>query len=697
MASLTQIWGQIFPELGPALGELSRLQAHYSFRDLEQGLSYLNQSHQKQIRHRLGTHFSQWNRLSRNTSPEVFAQSLGKLARGLEGEDLLAAQGIYQWAQTNLPKTVSQPMVHRLAVTEGRRGILPRVPVMLNQFSRQALDPVMIGSFMVAGAVNGVVRQGVSQFLTHRGATHWMRAGMGRQVLSGTAGFVAEVPAFVGAGRGLDYVFSGFQPNGTHHSLSDEMAGAALFLGAMKLSGFFTGQILRNTSPKSLRFRSGQFAGTLAGIYAGQRLERKYHGIPHGDEAMAWVEAFNTYLQLHVGGRLAHTLTRIGPVRAEPDVIRVRRESRGEFSWQRDNGLAFALAGRTASKGPRASLVNEIPIYFSTRDNGNGDGGSEGRRPRRDTLKRIQGKTVLQHLEKQRKKPTNSSVPPARRRRRVSQRITGNFLVGEGKEANQALVRNVDETRFPVESKRMRSQYYKFIEAVLSPRLDLSPAQNKRYLVHLGQAAMYYRVVLALDPFRRDTDRGFGDYVLQVAFERVLLEKDVEGFRALNEIACKDFTIRELEDFVSKQGWRESYRAQVGLLSNDPRAARFLDQLDQYPTEILDKVTKIHLAAYLATLGYGKEARSFSDPEYNFFRISDAGLDLDMEMSAEYALAVLKKNIDKNLQNREWLEKLRRVRERAENSPMGLLYYDRLIKSFEFEQGTGPMEELGRP
>lgn len=345
-----QIMATGFPELAPSLQEISSTPAS----NLQAALSQISEAGQKKIKSGLGAELPAWLALDRAGNAQSFGRSLAGLVRPLEASAPQAALGIYQWASTNLSDSPKwqQHFSQRLAVLEGRAGVLPRIPVLLDTFAQQATDPVMIGSFVVAGSVAGLVRTSASHYLTHHGAQAWMRSGMGRQVLAGLPAFGAEVPAFVGAGRILEWGRQGFDHRVLQAPLGPELVGAGMFLGSLKMAGFLTGQIMRNANPAGWGFRSVQGAGTVAGIYGGQRLEEQYLGHPTTDEAMRWVHALNTYIQLQVGGRIAHVLTGIGPAIPQPDSlspVRIRNQNLSIDLW---GGWELAGAGMAGSVSP---------------------------------------------------------------------------------------------------------------------------------------------------------------------------------------------------------------------------------------------------------------------------------------------------------------------------------------------------------
>jgi hypothetical protein len=328
---------------------------------------------------------------------------------------------------------------------------------------------------------------------------------------------------------------------------------------------------------------------------------------------------------------------------------------------------------------------------------GGGSPADPGNGPPKGFGKRLPtGEDLLQFLERQKKPQGSSSIPPAQRRRRVSEKITGNFWVKGTDNRIQNTVHNIDNTRFAFEPRLMRSRYYHYIEGELSPGVHVEPKEQTGVLERLVEATHHYRLITAMDPFRKDSIGSMEDYLVQVALERSLLEKNQKAFRDLTKIMGKIPRIREMEEYFYEQGWLENYRNSVSYLQDNAQSAQYLVGVDRLP---VDKQVKVRLAGYLATQAFSPELKVFRDPEFNFIRFGDGGVRLEtrLAMSPEFALAVLQENFRKHGHNPQWLHAFRQVVERAEVSRVPFLYYDRLIKVLELSGHASQLETLAKP
>ncbi|MCC6273577.1 MAG: hypothetical protein IT572_08935 [Deltaproteobacteria bacterium] len=205
------------------------------------------------------------------------------------------------------------------------------------RFVAQATDPAMIFAFGLAGGVAGLVRAGTTAQLALRAPTLLTR-GLGARLLGGGLAYAAEVPVFVGAhrtARGL------LHPEAASAPWAEELAGAAVFLGVLKLSGGLAGELLRGRATSSL-LRSGVSAGSqLGGIYGAHLLQESLGLRPRQDAAGRLVDTFDAFLQMQVGARLLHGVLPTAAPRLEALLVPAPR--RGVLS-----APVFALRPRGA-------------------------------------------------------------------------------------------------------------------------------------------------------------------------------------------------------------------------------------------------------------------------------------------------------------------------------------------------------------
>lgn len=243
----------------------------------------------------------------RENRPEFRAEAFLALAARLEREGRVEGAAELYRAVLEMPEidASSRQARRRFEALQGLGPLIPRLENLGRRFVAQATDPRMIAAFGVASWVAGVARLGAGAWLANRGAGLLTR-GLGARLAGGTAGYLAEVPAFVGARR----LFSQFsRTEGAHEpGWGEELASAAIFLGVLQLSGFAGAALGRRWSRQILPRGAWNAAASLGGVYVGHRLEEVAGLRPARDEASRWVDTADTWLQMQVGGRMMHGL-----------------------------------------------------------------------------------------------------------------------------------------------------------------------------------------------------------------------------------------------------------------------------------------------------------------------------------------------------------------------------------------------------
>ncbi len=177
-----------------------------------------------------------------------------------------------------------------------------RLEALGRRFVAQATDPAMIFAFGLAGGIAGLVRAGTAARLALR-APGLLSRGFGARLLGGGLAYAAEVPVFVGAHRAARGLL---HPEAASAPWAEELAGAAVFLGVLKLSGGLAGELLRGRAASPL-LRGGVSAGSqLGGIYGAHALQEFLGLRSRQDAAGRLVDTFDTFLQMQVGARLLH-------------------------------------------------------------------------------------------------------------------------------------------------------------------------------------------------------------------------------------------------------------------------------------------------------------------------------------------------------------------------------------------------------
>lgn len=240
----------------------------------------------------------------------ILGNDLFSMAREWERENAALAVQFYSlFEQAFAERPRWQVLVRRAAqrreLMSGQAPLIRQIPQLMEQVLETALDPVMIGSFLVAGGVSRVVGIGASRLLASRAPIQYLQRGLGNRAAAGSLAFAAEVPSFVGATHGLRMAIHGDSMLSSEIAWRHEMTGAGLFLGSLKLAGVLSSQILQGFSVQGNWLAFGQAAGTVLGVHTGHHLEEHFGFRPVGrSEWNRLAETFGTYLQLQAAGRL---------------------------------------------------------------------------------------------------------------------------------------------------------------------------------------------------------------------------------------------------------------------------------------------------------------------------------------------------------------------------------------------------------
>lgn len=212
------------------------------------------------------------------------------------GDALHAARILSQIADPNNRTEISVHLRERaaaeLAVLNGTATGWARVESLGRSFARRAVDPLMIGSFLISGGVANLARGFAQVRLASVGA-----GGFSAALRAEFAAFALEVPSFVAADRGLRHLSGAEAPR---VGWFEQLASTALFLGSVKAVGGLASPVPRVAA-----------LANLGGIYLGLRLEESCGLQAPQDEAGRWSEVFDTFFQMRVGGALAAGL--LGP------------------------------------------------------------------------------------------------------------------------------------------------------------------------------------------------------------------------------------------------------------------------------------------------------------------------------------------------------------------------------------------------
>lgn len=236
--------------------------------------------------------------LVREGDPEIAFAGLAEFARRLERADKVAsAAAVYQAVLGNerSPADARAFAGERLAALSGGGGWAHFAETGLVRLAQTASDyrtilPMMAGSLLYQStrsiALNRMLSASTASSLTR---------GWGARVLAGLAGTAVEVPAFTLLRRGLD------GRGDAHDSWTREMAGTAISLGFLKLSGA-AGNLI---SPK-LNFSAG-----FLGLLGANRIETALGLRPAAEGSPGFLDTLGTLFALKIGNSLGRKV--LGP------------------------------------------------------------------------------------------------------------------------------------------------------------------------------------------------------------------------------------------------------------------------------------------------------------------------------------------------------------------------------------------------
>ncbi len=298
--------------------------------------------------------------------PAMWGEALYSLAARMEqgGHPELALEIHRSLADSAAPQVLRARSVAQGQALLGQGPWQNRVERMGRNFVAQATDPAMIFAFGVAGATANLVRSGTMASLALR-APAWLTRGLAARAVSGTAAYLAEVPTFVAAQR---VARAELHPEAFAGTWGEELAGAALFLGVMKLSGGIAEESLRGGRlAVPWQRRIAGFA-QLGGIYTANWVQERA-GLRRGtDGAGRFLDSLDTLFQMQVGGRLiGDAFAPMGPRLAAALEVETRP------AQDRESGRVLALFSRgsdglvmperiAANRGERDLVRPDFPI-----------------------------------------------------------------------------------------------------------------------------------------------------------------------------------------------------------------------------------------------------------------------------------------------------------------------------------------------
>ncbi|HEX5032909.1 MAG TPA: hypothetical protein VFW62_00390, partial [bacterium] len=244
--------------------------------------------------------------LETERDPELKAEGLYHLARRAE------ARSQYSFAAELYRRLENTPLAgraaERLRVFAGEGSLGNRAEFLLQNFSREALDPSMLFAMGSAGVVFKTTRLLTLSRLAASPAATFTR-GFAARALASTAGFGVEAMAFPAAGR-LAHLALGHQQDWSARALGHDLAASFLVLGGMKLGGFGASSLAQRIGGSHLSpLTRGLFnqSGMFGGILLGQRFEELAGLRQPVSGASTMVDALALLLNFNVAGRLLHS------------------------------------------------------------------------------------------------------------------------------------------------------------------------------------------------------------------------------------------------------------------------------------------------------------------------------------------------------------------------------------------------------
>lgn len=381
--------------------------------------------------------------LARETEPELLAEGLYRWARREERADRFgSAMRAYELlnagaAGLEVSAGLRARVSDRVAVLSGGGNFGDRVEHLSQRFVLEASNPTAIAGMAVGSFVFSATRAALLARFAAVG-----RPILGASFLASTGAFAAEVPAFWASTKGLNEFLAPGSQDWSLRQNFHELAGLAITLGALKISGALVGRastwahrpdaLGHATRLSNLTGISRSLApqvGMLSGIMLGHRLEVELGLRPPGDGATNLTDSLALLLQFNIGGRLSQSL--MGPrfqgwtqelelrnqdLASQARSGRAASPSFGESLWGRPlamamiegpgrvgatNGIATPDRGRetaTASVG-NSEISGSAGSRLIPRSGRSADDRFETPMPAPEILRALQGRSVLREIE----------------------------------------------------------------------------------------------------------------------------------------------------------------------------------------------------------------------------------------------------------------------------------------------------------
>ncbi len=329
------------------------------------------------------------NSLGRERDPAIFFEGLFALGcRQILSGHPEAAVHTFQVIQESLAQDFPGRPTNHSALSERARlefnAIIGsghsgrRFEFLGRTLAREATNPLAMAGMGLGTLAFTTVRGGVLARLLAASGRSWPCSPWGARAVAGTLGFTAENLAFVYSGRILRQL-SGQPVDWSSSAQGRELAGSALLLGALRLTGWGTRSLVgRHPVPTYPAIQNTLHqAGMFGGLVLGHRMEEWTGLRPHVDGATTLIDSLAMLLQFNVAGRLTHQVLgpRWGALQRELQVRGelMERVGRGGPDFHAGLGLRLSPAGLPTTGDPHGEAQRR-PWIMMAENKGDGSG-----------------------------------------------------------------------------------------------------------------------------------------------------------------------------------------------------------------------------------------------------------------------------------------------------------------------------------
>ncbi len=279
-----------------------------------------------------------------------------------EGAGLLYAHVVARGQAHDDPRlgVLTAEAQQALQVLRGAGPLGAQLEFYSEHFLEEAFHPATLGGMALGQLAFAPVRHGVLHALWNRGTGRFALGSLGSRFAATGVGLAAEVPIFWGASKGIQSWMTPGSVSWDGRENIRELAGLALTLGVLRLTGFGAQSSLRwihrgaTAAPHwalGLAQRGLPTAAAIGGLYLAHGAQEQLGWRDPSSHGARLLDATVVFFQFGLTGRLAHGL--LGPrfqswnqsmeARLQQKLSTPRRP--GPFSSNLPHNLAMAPAG----------------------------------------------------------------------------------------------------------------------------------------------------------------------------------------------------------------------------------------------------------------------------------------------------------------------------------------------------------------